>query len=403
MPEGGRTPVRLNLLLISAKQVEHFQWVEQAFEAENPDIDLIIEQFPGSSLKDFEIKLRLRFSSRQAPEVFHVHENVAAELARLGLLAPAPPPVERFVQEESRTEMIRQAPYFGGTCYGITSDAGPTVLYYNKDLFREVGLDPEQPPRTWDELLAYAERLTLRAPDGRLTRAGLSLRKTGYKPGTAEKWFTFLYAAGGEAFNEDGTRTRFNTPAGRAALDLYHTVLFDKKLDSVDLEGDQQGFGQGRVGMFVREVHVIRWLREHYPDLDFGVAPIPAKTASVSAGSAYLYVVSKDAPDKDAAWRVVSFLMRDDVYGRYASIGGVIPTTRAVAERPEYRADPLLQVFLNQEMRAIKPFPRVGRASELLGAYLERFCYGHLSAEEMLQRAEKDIDALLESNADFGF
>ena len=121
--EGRRTPVRLNLLLISAKQVEHFQWVEQAFEAENPNIDLIIEQFPGSSLKDFEIKLRLRFSSRQAPEVFHVHENVAAELARLGLLAPALPEVERFVQTESRTEMIRQAPYFAGTCFGITSDA----------------------------------------------------------------------------------------------------------------------------------------------------------------------------------------------------------------------------------------------------------------------------------------
>lgn len=393
-----RTPIRVFLLLISTRQVEFYQWAEEIYEAAHPDVDIIIEQFPGSSLKDFEVKLRLRFSSGQAPDIFHARENVIAEFARLGLLAKAPPFIETMVQKNSLNDFIRQAPYVDGTCYGITSDAVWTVLYYNKDLYREAGLDPERPPQTWGELIDFADQLTLRRPDGTPERAGLSLRKTGYKPGTAEKWLTFLYSAGGQPFNEEGTAVQFNSEAGRAALDLYKTILVDKQIDSVDHEGDQQGFGQGRAAMFIREMHVLRWLEEHYPELDYGVAPIPAHSASISSGGTYMFTVSEGAPDKEAAWRFVEFLMSDEAYTRYASVGGILPTTRSVAALPQYSEDPHIQVFLNQQVAPPNPFPRVARAMDMLGAYIERFCYQRIEADDMLERAERDINALLARN-----
>lgn len=392
----GRIPVRVSILLISTRQVAYYRMAEQAFEAANPNVDIIIEQFPGVSLKDFEIKLRLRFSSGKAPDVFHAGQSVVAEYAHLGLLAPAPPYIEEMVQAHSLNEMIRRAPYFNETCYGITADAAWTVLYYNKQMFREANLDPEQPPRTWEELIAYADKLTVRRDDGSPIRAGLSLRKTGFKPGTAEKWLTFLYSAGGRPFSEDGAEARFNSQAGRDALDFYHTILFDKKIDAVTLEGDQQGFGQGRAAMFLREMHVIRWLEENYPDLEFGVAPVPARAASVSSGGSYLWVVSKDSPHQEAAWRFIQFLIQDDMYSQYVAIGGILPVTRSIAAR--YADDEHIRVFLEQEVAAPDPFPRVGRALDILGAYVERFCYGHLDAEEMLTRAERDVNALLIRN-----
>ena len=79
-----------------------------AFEAAHPDIDIIIEQFPGSSLKDFEIKLRLRYASGQAPDLFHVNENVAAELAGLDLLAPAPPQIVEMAKANSLNELVEE-------------------------------------------------------------------------------------------------------------------------------------------------------------------------------------------------------------------------------------------------------------------------------------------------------
>ncbi len=397
MPDG-RIPVRVFLLLISTGQVEFYDWAEQTFEAQNPDLDVIIEQFPGSSLKDFEIKLRLRFSSRQAPDLFHVNTNVASELASLGLLAPAPPSVVEQIEANSLNGFVENAGRFDGTQYGIVSDGVWTALYYNKDMFREAGLDPERPPQTWDELIDYADRLTIRQPDGTPTRAGLSLRKSGFKAGTAEKWMTFLYSAGGTAFSDDGSHATFDSEAGRAALDFYHTILFDRRIDSVDLEGDQQGFGQQRVAMFIREPHVMGWLRDNYPDLDFGVAPIPRRDTSISAAGTYMFAVSGDSPHPDAAWRFAEFLTSDSSYARYAAAAGVLPMTRTVASLPAYDKDAGMQVFLHQSARSTGGFPRASRAADILGAYIERFCYGHLTADEVLERATRDIDAVLAPN-----
>lgn len=397
--EDGRIPIQVYMLLISTEQVEYYKWAEKVYEERNPNIDIIIEQFPGSSLKDFEVKLRLRFSSGQAPDVFFVHSNVTAELVDLGLLDPAPPFVEELVQEESRNAMIREAPYFDGTLYGMVADATPTVLYYNRDMFQEAGLDPDRPPQNWEELLDYADRLTVRDEDGEVTRAGLSLRKRGFKPGTAEKWLTFLYSAGGAAFNEAGTHAAFNSDAGREALQFYKEVLFDRNIDSIDLEGDQQGFGQKRAAMFIREVHVIRWLNRNYPDLNYDVATLPKRDTSLSSGAPYLWNVPKQSDHPEEAWRFIEFLMSEEAYERYASIGGVIPVTKSVASKPEFSEDPHLQVFLDQEMKA-SVFPHVGRAKSILGAYIERFSYGRMSIDETLNRAESDVNALLLRNRD---
>ena len=402
MPDG-RTPVRVFLLLISTDQVDYYAWAEQTFEERHPDIDVIIEQFPGSSLKDFEIKLRLRFSSRQAPDLFHVNSNVAAHLATLGLLQPVPGHLEQRIDSLGINQLVRSSGEVDGTTYGLTSDGVWTALFYNKDMFREAGLDPERPPQTWDELVEMADQLTVRNDAGDPVRAGISLRKSGFKAGTAEKWLTFLYAAGGEAFNEAGTEAQFNSPEGRAALELYKTILFDRRIDSVELEGDMQGFGQGNAAMFIREPFVINWLGDSYPDVDFGVAPIPrrdttASSRSISAAGTYMFAVSADSPHPEPAWEFAEFLLSDEGYTRYTEAAGVLPVTESVASLPRYASDSLMQVFLDQPAKNAGGFPNASRAADILGAYIERFCYGQIGAEEALERAERDVNAVLASN-----
>ena len=108
--------------------------------------------------------------------------------------------------------------------------------------------------------------------------------------------------------------------------------------------------------------------------------------------------VSDDSEHQEAAWRVVEFLMSDEAYERYSSIGGVIPATSSVAALPAYAEDEVLRVFVDQDMKSIRPFPRAQRAAEIVGAYIERFCYGHLTVQETLDRAERDVNALLSVN-----
>lgn len=396
--EEGPAEVSVFVLPISTDQMAYFDWAEGEFERMHPDIDIQVEQFPGSSLKDYEIKLRLRYASGNAPDIWYFRENELAEYVDLGLITPAPDYIEEIVQTNSVNEMIREAPYFDGVCYGIVHHAGWTVLYYNKEHFREAGLDPERPPRTWDELLDYAERLTVRAPDGTVERAGISLRKTGYKQGTAEKWLTFFYSAGGVPFNEDGTVSYFDSEAGQAAFGLYDTVLFDKKLDSVTHGGDQRGFGQGRVSMFIREDHVIHWLGENFPDIEYGIAQIPTldtTLTSYSSGGAFPMVVNSESPHQEEAWRFLEFLLQDEPYLRYVRAVNAQPILKSVADLPEFTDNPLLQTYRNQPVYLPPKFAHDRYSLELIGTYVERFAYGHLSAEETLERMTREINAQL--------
>ena len=77
----------------------YFDWAEATYEAANPDVDIVIEQFPGSSLKDYEIKLRLRYASGNAPDIWYFRENELAEYVDLGLLAPAPDYIEKITRQ----------------------------------------------------------------------------------------------------------------------------------------------------------------------------------------------------------------------------------------------------------------------------------------------------------------
>ena len=375
-----------------------FDWAEEVFEQQRPDIDIQIEQFPGSSLKDYEIKLRLRYASGNAPDIWYFRENELAEYVDLGLIAPAPDYIERIVQENSVNEMIRQAPYFNGICYGIVHHAGWTVLYYNKAHFREAGLDPENPPTNWAELIDFADQLTIRNSDGSIERTGLSLRKTGYKQGTAEKWLSFFYSAGGTPFDELGTVSYFNSEAAKAAFDLYDTVLFKKKIDSVTLDGDQRGFGQGRVSMFIREDHVIYWLNENFPEIEYGIAPIPpldSTYTSYSSGGAFPMVVNSESNYQEEAWRFLEFLLQDEVYLRYVQAVKAQPVLKSIAELPEFKENEMLQVYRNQPVYLPPKFAHDKYSLELIGSYVERFAYGHLSTEETIERMTNEINAQL--------
>ena len=390
--------VTVFVLPISTDQMGYFDWAEKEFEQNHPGIDIKIEQFPGSSLKDYEIKLRLRYASGNAPDIWYFRENELAEYVDLGLIAPAPDYIEQIVQTNSVNDMIREAPYFDGICYGIVHHAGWTVLYYNKKHFQEAGLDPEHPPKTWKEFLDYADRLTVRAPDGTIERAGISLRKTGYKQGTAEKWLSFFYSAGGIPFDEEGTVSYFDSEAGKAAFDFYGKVLFDKKIDSVTLDGDQRGFGQGRVSMFIREDHVIYWLAENFPDIEYGIAPIPAldtSYTSYSSGGAFPMVVNSESPHQEEAWRFLEFLLQDEPYLRYVRTVKAQPILRSVAALPEFKDNALLQTYRNQQVFLPPKFAHDRYSLELIGTYVERFAYGHLTAEETVSRMTGEINAQL--------
>ena len=61
----------------------------------------------------------------------------------------------------------------GGKTWGIPFQRSTIVLYWNKELFKEAGLDPEKGPANWDQMVEYAKKLTKTDASGNVTQWGV--------------------------------------------------------------------------------------------------------------------------------------------------------------------------------------------------------------------------------------
>ncbi len=172
-------------------QEDYFQKCATDFEELHPEIDVVIERVTGGSWTDFEISISNDYGNRTPPDIARVSDGFLPRLIDAGLLDEAPVEVAEFLDAQPVSDDLKSLLRRGDKVYGPIQSATWQALYYNRDHFREAGLDPDRPPRNWDELLEYARRLTRYDEDGMIVRAGLSLRKSGYSPGTGMKFFDF--------------------------------------------------------------------------------------------------------------------------------------------------------------------------------------------------------------------
>ena len=165
---------------------------------------------------------------------------------------------------------------YKGKVYAIPNSTDDRFLYYNKTLFREAGLDPNKPPRTWSELLKYAIRLT------KCDKSG-AIRQIGFIPNWGNSWlYLYSWQMDGEFMSPDGRRCTMNNRRSIAAL-RYMVSVYDalggaKKVDQ--FQAGFQGYAldpflTGKVAMKIDVDGAANNIARFNPDLDFGVAPAP--------------------------------------------------------------------------------------------------------------------------------
>ncbi len=106
----------------------------------------------------------------------------------------------------------------GGKTWGIPFQRSTIVLYYNKEMFKEAGLDPNRPPQTWTEMLDYAQKLTKRDASGKVTQWGVQIPSSGFP-----YWLFQALAIenGVNLMNAAGTQTYYDKPEVIAALQYW--------------------------------------------------------------------------------------------------------------------------------------------------------------------------------------
>ena len=346
--------------------------VLQRFMAENPDVEVVGRQIPFESY-DTQILLSVRGGS--APDLARVNTPTLRMWAGAGYLMP----LDDFV---AASKTIQPADYWegfwnfcriDGKQYVVPLGTDCRVLYYHLDLFRRAGI--AEPPKTWPELVATAQRIQ----DRPRKIYGLAMPSSNEWNTTYDTLGNFLVANGGQMLDEQGTHG--TTAANPAAAEAFRFVCdlmtryntCPPGMANMTGEVAESLFVQARLGMllggpFVRD-NLLRLDPGFAWNVRYRTALIPVGPATGHSGSAqggWLAGIFAGSRHKPEALRLLEFMQRPESLATIAAVENLPPRRAAMTLGPF--ADPFYQVFFDQLPTARPPLPSVPQAPNVARA-----------------------------------
>ena len=364
------------------------------YNAEHPDVQ-VENVFVG--FNDLLPKLQTAVTGGDAPDLAAGDLIWMPTLARSGAIVP----VDGYAASAGidLTDFYPaqlDASRADGQVYGLPVSTNNLQLFYNKDLFRQAGLDPEHPPATWDELRQMAKQCA--DPS-----AGVSGMELYTEPGEGLTWQfqVYLWQAGGSFLTDDLTQAAFDTDAGRQALQFWVDLL---KTDGSAPLSSWGAFGQGQSCMVMDG----SWMVGIYsadPPFDFGTAsfPIPANgTPATNMGGEQLVVFDGDDAHEQAAAQFGAWLSSPDIQREWDQQTGFMPVRQSVANDPAYvdwvtANQPQLLPFVQGQASAhsrpaVADYPEV---SDAFSRAMEQALVGDQSVDETLSAAATAVNQVL--------
>ncbi len=209
------------------------------------------------------------------------------------------------------------------------------VLYYNRDLFFRHDLDPNQPPRTWDEFREYAKILTRdTTKDGSIDQYGTTIRISAWQ------FQNLLLQAGGRMMDEDYRKPLFNDEAGVRALEYLRTLLTEDKTAylSPGYEG-QRDFTASKVAMYEDTSVSYAFMERTGIPFNLGLAPIPIDKTRKNIISGTNVIIFKNEDDQvlDAAWEFVKWFTDTPQTAKWSAMTYYMPVRQSAMQEPELK------------------------------------------------------------------
>jgi multiple sugar transport system substrate-binding protein len=248
--------------------------------------------------------------------------------------------------------------------YSVPFSAEASVLVYNKALFRQAGLDPEKPPTNFAEFESAAKRIT--ALGGDIKGFYFSGSASG---GMVFTSFPLIWASGGDVLSADGSQATVDNPAMRETLALYRR-LWEEKLVPEGAKSDTgtnffSTFATGKIGMCSLGAFAIGILKEKYPNVEFGVAPLFGKeggTSSFAGGDSI--GIPKGSKNVEAAWKFITWCLGEDVQIEQFAKHGSLPVRTDIGSAELGKVDP--RYLVCAKMMAEGKTPYTVKYNELL-------------------------------------
>ena len=378
---------------------EEIAWGEamvEAWNTENPDEEITAQEIPAGQSSEEVIAAAI--TAGNAPcLVFNTSPAAVPQFQKQGGLVALDGFEGGAEYVEERTgENAAQYQSPDGQYYQIPWKSNPVMIFYNKDLMKQAGVDPENPPlATHEEFLETSRKIV----DSGAAQAAIWPAPTSE---FFQSWFDFypMYAAetGGQQLVEDGEAT-FDSEEGQAVADLWATMYEEGLAQKETYNGDS--FLDQKAAMSI----VGPWAIPVYgEDIDWGAAPVPT-SEGISPEETFTFSDAKNiglysaCENQGTAFDVLKFATSEEQDGQLLELTGQMPLREDLpGTYPEYFEEkPDYEAFADQASRTVE-VPNVPNSIEIWqtfrDAYSSSVIFAESSAEDALGTAADDVTEL---------
>ncbi len=293
-----------------------------------------------------------------------------------------------------------KASTFGSKVDSFPTDGGDYAVLYNKAIFRKAGITGV--PTTWAQLAADAAKITQKEKGV----YGF------YVPFGVNEWtvWTFesmLWSEGGHFLNQNNTKALFGSPAGVAGLNVWVNLLkqhlaYPSSLADTSQNAGYPGFQDGKVAMYIDGSYDLGIDDKALGAANVGVFQFPkVKTFAMNTGTNQSFMMTGTKAQETCEWDYLKYMTSPTVQAKWDVATGFLPTVRAVAQTPVYKAfvakDPRLNVFVH-ELQYAHTRPSIQNYAQIsaeLGKQIESALMGQETAQQALSAAQAQANQIL--------
>jgi multiple sugar transport system substrate-binding protein len=330
-----------------------------------------------------------------APAVVALHNYEIPPLARfLYDISDALDPLG--IDRANYVDVAWELPVYEGQLLGATMSTGTMALFYNKDLFEQAGLDPEQPPTNTVEFIEAGNAVRSLGED----IWGFARDNGGWMP-----WYTMNWQHGSGLLNEDGTQVLFNSPAGVEAAALEQSFVQEHAFHPPEPAEFWDLMYAGTLGMVFHGPWNLSLVLQSNEEAGLNIAAAPHvqffDDAQGIHSTSHIYSVTRQDPEdpvaRDAGLTLIAWLLEN---GSLEWAKAQAPTNLGVLEQMQGSDDPLVSgMALWVEQAAAAKFPpyhaQWGQISTMLVEGMQRIVYQGADPQATLDEVADQSNALL--------
>ncbi|TCT21750.1 carbohydrate ABC transporter substrate-binding protein (CUT1 family) [Melghiribacillus thermohalophilus] len=393
----GQVEIEFWTMQLSPTFDDYINGVIEDFEAENPNIKVKWVDVPWA---DMEKKILSAVASETAPDVANLNPQFASKLAELDALVNMDEAVPADIRDDY-FEGVWKSNTFNGKTFGIPWYLSTQLTMYNADMFEAAGLDPDNPPKTFDEVYEVAE--TMKEETGKYAF---------FPPLDGSHLLETMVMMGADLTNEDMTRAAFNSSEGKKAfqflVDLYQNELIPREALTEGHGKAIDMYQAGELAILASGPQFLNTVKENAPEIleaTRSSTQITGKTGKMKVDAMNL-VVPKQSNHQEEAVKFALFITNAENQIEFDKIVPILPSIESALDDPFFnelpenptpidRARIVSASQLKNGEVLVPPMKNYEDLKTSIFEALQAAMLGEMTIDEALDQAEQEWNEIL--------